>query len=291
MKSRYLIILLYCFFISITSYAQRGGRSLGKLSGGGSQFWLGVSSGINKSTPKVSESFSVIENTIDEINNEKEYSNSMLLGNQLGILLSADIKAGFGVSLQPQVANYIFGYSTETEWTSNDGSFSQKYSHENRLQYVQIPFQVKYDFIYSNLVGGFNDKLDIIKPFLFGGIAYSRLRNATKIITESGVNLDVTFERDPQTLDVTPQFIRTNWQALAGGGINVDINSFRITLIYTQQFGLNNISNVEERFTNSQQTQDFNDVNDDFNLNNWTLSLQAVFPLKFIYNPHFTKAK
>ena len=280
-----LVIIIFCF--AFTANAQ-----LGRLTKSHSQWWLGVMGGTNNTQAIPLQRFGVIESLSGE-NFDKNYSSSGLYGSQLGMILTYDIFAGIAVSIQPKLINYKFGYTSEYSWIDAENSFndfSVEFHHENKLQYVQIPLYIKYDFIPSNFIGG-SKKKDLIKPFIQFGGAYSFLTNAQKIVTEKGESNSNTYEKSSTTLDVSSQFISTEWQLQTGGGVNLDINSFRFAFVFNYHWGLNNIVEVNNRYSYLQQTSDVYDVYDDVILRGWSASVEAIFPLKFIYDPHFRKSK
>lgn len=281
---RFLLLLFLSGSLVCTAQLRRMTKSH-------SQWWLGVMAGTNQTKATPIERYSVFESTNGETS-DKNYNNNQLFASQLGLILTYDIFAGIGLSLQPKVITYKFGYENEYAWEDSDNNFnnfSVTYEHENKLQYVQIPLIVKYDFIASNF--GFGKKDNMFKPFIQFGGAYSMLRDAQKTVTEKGTNNLIEYEKAPNTLDVSPQFITSEWQLQAGGGLNIDINSFRFALVFNYHWGLNNITDKANRFNNHQQTTDFYDVYDDMNLRGWSGSIEAIFPLKFIYDPHYRKSK
>ena len=279
------------FAIILSLICVGANAQLGRSTKSRSQLWLGMLGGVNQTQATPLNRYSIIESTNGETN-EKNYLNKGYLGNQLGVLFTYDVFAGIALSLQPRIVNYSFAYESEYEWVDDANSFNDflvNYTHENKLQYLQIPFFIKYDVISSNFGFG-RRKKNMLKPFVQAGGAYSYLLQSQKKVTETGVNNLQDYEKSPYALDVSNQFINSEWQAIVGGGLNVDINSFRFAAVFNYHWGLNNVIDKDQRYSNLQQNTDSYDVYDNVNLRGWTASIHAIFPLKFIYDPHFKKS-
>ena len=242
------------------------------------QWWLGLKTGVNLTEP-VSEVpyavFSPINYDVSEL--RKKYSRFNKVGMQAGIEVTFYHK-GFSFSLQPNFRRQRFEYQNEYNWSNPevaDQTLALSYSQEVSLDYIEIPFFLKYDLM----------KDSKIRPFIEVGAFYGRLSGAEKKVSISGQDKASgginAFEGESLNVGADNLFIKSSAGVLGGAGINYDLWKIRVSLDVVYRYGLHNISDVQNRYSNN-SLSGIGDTMDDLSLNNLSISLGFLFPLRFI---------
>jgi hypothetical protein len=206
---------------------------------------------------------------------EKTYD-GMLPGGQAGITVSF-YHRGFSFIFEPAFKTQQFGYGTTYQWVSEqtpENSLEINYAHGVNLQYIQVPVFLRYDFLQGKF-----------RPFVQVGGFYNRLINAKKTVSTSGTDTASgtagSFQDQEVTFGATELFNKQNYGIAAGGGVSYDIWNVRFILAVNYMYGMNNITNAENRY-NGNPLVDTGDVMDDIHLRSIDVSLNCVFPLRFI---------
>ena len=241
------------------------------------QWWLGFRAGANltQAMPTTRYSgFSPINYDARQI--EKRYDSYNLTGGQAGLEITF-YHRGFSFSLQPNYRRQRFSYGNEFMWqdTENaDNSLELKYEQDNQLDYVEFPLLLKYDLTRGKL-----------RPFVQAGVYYATLSNANKSIEVTGTDYASggagPFDTEQSVIGAKDLFIKSSWGIAAGGGASFDFWNVRLIMDITYRRGMNNITNVRNRYTKN-KLAGIGDALDDMTLNNISFNFGFLFPLRFI---------
>ncbi|MBC7451180.1 MAG: PorT family protein, partial [Cytophagales bacterium] len=189
---------------------------------------------------------------------------------------------GFTLSFQPNYRRECYSYSNEYQWTdtSDASNFLQlTFNQEVRLDYIELPLFVKYDILHGGL-----------RPFVQAGFYYGILNSATKHLVVTGTDNasgnSRNFTQQDDVIGATDLFIKSSIGAAFGAGCSYKLGNVRLVLDATYRIGLNNITNVQNRYT-SNSLAGAGDVSDDLKLNNITFSFGILFPMKFLTSPAY----
>jgi outer membrane protein W len=242
------------------------------------QWWIGVKAGANWSKVNVMDRYSVIAPTNYELTSiSKKYDNFGLIGSQAALEVSFYFK-GFLLSFQPTYQQTRFSYTTHYEWTSTaeeNDRVELDYYQEQKVDYALFPLIVKYDITGNKL-----------RPYIQAGI-YSAMRlNATKSLSTSGVDYAAGGQNEfkTETIDVGVDdlFAKYHWGLIGGAGVNYNFkNHVRLNLDVMYKLGMSNISSTENRY-GSDRLAGVGDAMDDMKLDNLSVSLGCLFPLRFL---------
>lgn len=242
------------------------------------QFWLGFKAGANLSKANVEKTYSIIAPTNYEASTiGKQYDNYSLLGSQATIEVSFYFKR-FLLSFQPTYQHSRFSYSNSFEWTSTTEQADHvelKFEQEQKLDHAILPLIIKYD-IYGNR----------LRPYVQIGAYSAILLNATKSVTTTGVDNAAGGENQfaTETINVgaTDLFAKYHWGLLGGVGLNYNLgNNVRLNLDVIYKLGMSNISSTDNRY-GSDRLAGVGDAMDDLTLDNISVSLGCLFPMRFL---------
>jgi hypothetical protein len=277
----YFLVLIWMPH-SMTAQARKNNSKPGLKTGNTdtNQWWVGVRGGTNFSVaiPETSYSiFSYLQQTTPG-DDKKIYSSYNLPGLQFGFSVSWEFMKGLSVNLLPSYTSYRFDYSNSFRWYDPENTLKQVstyYRVETRLQYLELPLTIKYELMHGPF-----------KPYIHAGGYYGWLTDALKNINTT--NTDVASGSDTE-IDVTELSVgiedrtkKANYGIIGGVGFTQNIGNARIGLEINYQYGLQNLDNGEQKFTDSQLTTGAYDVSDDYSMNNLAFSMQVIIPLKFI---------
>lgn len=242
------------------------------------QWWLGLKTGINFSEADPIARFAVFS----PVNYEgqrlnKTYEQYKKASMQAGIEVTFYHK-GISFSLQPNYRRQRFSYENEYFWSNpeiEDQSLALFYSQTISLDYIEIPFSIKYDIL----------KTTKWRPFIQAGAYYGLLAGAEKSIAISGedkasggVN---KFEGESLQVGANDLFLKSSAGVLGGVGVNYDLWKIRVAFDIVYRHGLHNISNAKNRYSNN-SLSGLGDTMDDITLNNLSFNIGFLFPLRFI---------
>lgn len=242
------------------------------------QWWLGFKAGANTAKIKVEQPYAAISPTNYELSSlTKKYNNFSLIGSQASLEVSFYFK-GFLISFQPTYQYTRFSYDTHYAWTSSTDEKNNveiNYNHDQKVNYAILPLLIKYD-VYGNK----------LRPYVQAG-AYSAMRlNATKSVSTSGVDHASggrnEFTTETISVGADDQFAKYHWGLIGGAGVNYNFrNHVRLNLDIQYRYGMSNITSTSNRY-GSDRLAGVGDVMDDMLLNNISVSVGCLFPLRFL---------
>lgn len=239
------------------------------------QWWLGFRAGANLTSMEVTESFTTFS-PLNYALEPKEYESYANLGGQAGIEITF-YHRGFSFSLQPNYRRQIFEYSNFFQWQDAEvatNTLELRYDQQHRLDYLEIPFFLKYDITRGNF-----------RPFIQVGAYYAMLSGAEKSVQISGTDFASgnagLFENPEQSFGADDLFISSS-AGLAGGiGFSYDLWNVRIVFDVTYRQGLHSITDVRNRFSENPMSS-IGDAMDDLQFQNISSNIGILFPLRFI---------
>ncbi|WP_018342435.1 outer membrane beta-barrel protein [Cytophaga aurantiaca] len=241
------------------------------------QFYIGIRGGLNFTKANVLNSYSsfVSPSNPDE-HYTKTYKDYATPGGTFGLEFSFSYE-NFTASFQPNYRRQIYSYSNTYEWqdaNSAQNYLQLTYTQKTHLNYIELPLFIRYNIV----AGGF-------KPFVQAGFYYAILNGATKQLDIEGVDhsggTSRNFSQPSSIIGADNLFIKSSIGAALGLGTTYKVGNIRLILDATYRLGLNNISNVQNRYS-ANPLSGAGDVSDDIKLNNITISFGCLFPMKFV---------
>jgi len=242
------------------------------------QWWLGFKAGANLSKATVEKTYSVIAPTNYEPSTiGKDYDNFNLVGSQATLEVSFYYKR-FLISFQPTYQHSRFAYSNSFVWESTaeqNNRVELNFKQEQKLDHAILPLILKYDIFGNRL-----------RPYVQIGAYSAILINATKSLTASGIDNAAGGENEfrSETINVGAKdlFAKYHWGLLGGVGVNYNLgNNVRLNLDVIYKYGMSNISSTENRY-GSDRLSGVGDAMDDLTLDNLSVSIGCLFPLRFL---------
>jgi len=282
------ILLACCLMITISVFSQEKKRKAstynkkkqekGDVKFLDKQWWIGVKAGPNWSKVNVTNRYSVVSPTNYELTAiSKKYDNFGLVGTQATIEVSFYFK-GFLLSFQPTYQHTRFSYTNHYEWTT-EGSETNRvaldFYQEQKVDYAVFPLLVKYDIAGNNL-----------RPYVQAGV-YSAMRlDASKSVSTSGIDYAAggknEFKTEPVDVGADDLFAKYHWGLLGGVGVNYNFrNHVRLNLDVMYKLGMSNITSTQNRYS-SDRLSGVGDAMDDMKLDNLSVSIGCLFPLRFL---------
>jgi len=271
--SKFSIFLLLAF-LSTAAIGQRkpSGNPLEDFLD--TQFWLGLKMGVNytQAFPETRNTgFSPIDYSADSL--EKSYDDFALPGAHMGLEMNFYHK-GFSVSFQPAYKRSRYSYSSELEWRgeSSGNQFVTRYDVEQRLDLIELPLMLKYDFIRSGK----------IRPFLMVGGFHSFVISAQKEIDITQIDFSsgtpLRSDGGNSTLGVKDSF-----QSFSGvsGGIGVNLDYWNIRTVFEINYK-HSLTSATKTNTQQNELASLGETNDEIFLRDFNVSLGFVFPFRFI---------
>lgn len=241
------------------------------------QWWLGFKAGANTSmaNPETRFSgFSPINYAPGTI--EKEYGEFDSWAGHAGLEITF-YHQGFSFSFQPNYRRQRFAYTNNFQWAADTMStpgLTLQYKQDHKLDYIELPIMIKYDLT----KGAF-------RPFIFAGGYYAILVGANKHVeltgTDAASGVVGPFETQDFIIGAEDLFIKSSAGVLGGVGFSYDFWNIRLSLDAAYRYGLNNITDVKNRYSNTELTG-MGDAPDDITIDNISISLSCLFPLRFI---------
>jgi len=240
------------------------------------QWWLGFKSGANLTKAIPTQRFSVIvPSDYNPALNDKVYAAFTEWGFQATLFTGFYYK-GFMFTFQPTYRQSAYSYQNQFEWDEPANATDRlvlTYAQTQRLDFLDLPLVLTYEF------GGRK-----LRPFIQAGVFYSVITNAIKQVTVSGTDYASggthTFANEPLILGAKDLF-NPYWGALTGVGLNYALGNVRLTLDASYRFGLSNIANAANRFSND-RLNGIGDALDDVRIDNIVVSAGCLFPLRFL---------
>jgi len=283
-----LNLLLLCFIVAVAAFGQEKKRKPSAYNQHKQnkedekflekQWWLGFKAGANLSKANVDKTYSIISPTNYEPSTiGKKYEDYNLVGSQATIEVSFYFKR-FLLSFQPTYQHSRFVYTTQFVWSSDDEVTNRvelNFEQEQKLDHAILPLIIKYD-VYGNK----------LRPYVQLGAYSAILINATKSITATGIDNaaggENEFQNEAINVGATDLFAKYHWGLLGGVGVNYNLaNNVRLNLDILYKYGMSNISSTENRY-GSDRLAGVGDAMDDLTLDNISISIGCLFPMRFL---------
>lgn len=243
------------------------------------QWWLGIKAGPTLSGVEETKVYDVIQPIdYDGTINKKTYSNFKDLGTQVSLEAGFYFK-GFTFTFQPAFHKNNFQYSNQYLWGSTTVPTNQlqlNYSHTIKLDYLVLPFDIRYEFTRTKL-----------RPYIHAGVYSTLLIQGVKEISISGTDQASggvnPFKDQPLELGATNLFSKNNWGIQGGLGACYTVGNVRFILDLNYMYGMSNITSANNRYSND-SLAGVGDVLNDFKLSSLNASVGCLFPLRFLEN-------
>lgn len=276
---RYCWIFLLVGCLSAEGFAQKSNRRSGVGGFTASQWYVGISSGINRLQPKMQERHSEIDLWNTESLETKDYSSSdQPMGYQIGLVTIFSPARFLQISLNPSYAQQRWGYRTQYTWNDTENqnyTYELEHNHQYKLHYLQLPLTARYVFLPKRW-----------KPFVQGGIQYQFRVDATKELQSSGIDYTsgsaISLKTENQSTNAVQLFNQSQWAAKAGGGIYYHFTGFMAGVEVNYYYGLQNIADDQTRYSATRDFQGLGNVLDDIRLSGQEVTFQLVFPMKYL---------
>jgi hypothetical protein len=200
-------------------------------------------------------------------------------GLQWNVILEYALTRNFSLSLQPALSEMLFKYKNRYEW-EGEGNITRieaKFNHHQRMNYVEIPLLLKYQFERSKL-----------KPYIqmggFFGILYLAHKSIESDITQTLTDSKKIDEKETiKDITIMKQIKNYHVGFLLGGGIGIDtgIKGLRLGVEVNYKQGLNNIVDEAHRYDNHKLVYGYYDVFDDMKLRTVDLTIKVLLPISF----------
>ncbi len=241
------------------------------------QWWLGFKAGPNLSKPIVENPYYIISPTnYEETSVSKEYENFKSIGSQVAFEVTFYFRR-LSLSFQPTYRTCVFAYTNDYTWSDpreSGNHLELHYNQKQKVAWLDWPLIAKYEFQAGQIV-----------PYVQAGVHSSLLLDATKKVTISGTDYasggEHEFKSEPVIIGATDLFAKYHWGIVAGGGIYYPLGNVRLNLDIAYRIGMSNISSTENRYA-SDRLSGVGDSLDDMKLDNLTVSVGCLFPLRFL---------
>lgn len=276
------VSLIVCCCLLITSFATAQIKFKSKKAGSsnGSQWWVGVKAGANFTNPNIMERYDVFSFTNQNApeNALNQYKNFSSVGTQFGFIIAFEFINNFSAAISPALATYKYQYETSFSWVSLENNIQTvdiEYTHNTDLQYLDVPLTFRYQLLKGKT-----------KPYIQAGAYIGHLLKATRStneeIVDNATGGNTIYEKNEYAGNAEDFFIKPNWGLMGGILVTHNFGNARIGMSANYRYGMNNITDVKNRFSDSQFLTGTFNAQDDIKLNNIEISLICVIPLKFI---------
>jgi len=274
----FTILLLFTLALASTGIAQK--RKPARKPGSNSDFlktqwWLGIRSGINYTNVTPLErfpGFNPVNYDAEQL--DKDYQDFTMPAFHVGLDVTF-YHAGFSISTLPTFMRHNITYTSGTAWIGDTDNerFETDYETNQSVTFIDLPLTVKYDFLSGK-----------IRPFLMAGGFYSFVFDANKSVnineTDFASGAPITYERTNINLNNRNEFVN-NWGVLGGIGASFDFWNIRTVIDIQYRHSFNSVVNASERYQESVFSS-FGEIQDDYNITNYSGSISFVFPLRYI---------
>lgn len=242
-----------------------------------SQWYLGFFGGTNFAKSVPTETYSVLTKLQrQQAESSKEHSGYTQIGAQAGLVFQYSSN-GFNISINPGIHSINFQHTSASGWadsTDPNNTVDVMYTHNTRLNYFEFPLSFHYDLLKEK-----------IRPYIGIGGYYGILINASRTIDRSGTDQASGgpggFSDQSTTMGLRDSYITSSVGIYGHIGASYDPGNIRIFIDLGYKYGLNNITNTENRYTNNALTS-IGDAMDDIRIETIYFNLGVAFPLKFI---------
>ncbi len=279
---KYLLVLL-CSILFVTATAQPKRKAANfNFSGRENpflrqQWWIGLKGGVNVSSVKVDQSYSIIAPTNYSADvSKKKYEKWKPMGTQIGLEATYAFR-GFSASIQPTYGTTRFRYENNYSWTDAEipeNHLDLRYEHDQQISHLYLPLIFKYEF-----------HLTAFSPYIQVGAYSAFLLGATKSVEVSGTDYASggtnEFQYEQVTVGAKDLFAPNHWGIVAGGGVYYNIGNIRLNLDVQYRIAQSQMNSGENRYKND-RLSGIGDAMDDINVNAIAVSFGTLFPLRFL---------
>jgi hypothetical protein len=285
MQKIYLVVILT--FISLGSLAQGKNKSESynrpKSKKNQNQFlqqqwWLGFKAGFNLAQASPTKRYTILTPTNYPASaSDKVYNSFTETGMQVSLEITYYYKA-FYFSFQPSYISSNFTYFNEFQWINPlniNETLTQTYNQNQKVEYADLPFLVKYDITGSTL-----------RPYVQLGVFYSILLNAVKTVQVSSIDRasgGTNVINDKPSINGVKDLFSNYWGLVGGAGLAYQLGNVRLVLDATYRQSMSNIVNPQNRFSNGDLSS-LGYAQDDLSLKNISISLGVLFPMRYLSN-------
>jgi hypothetical protein len=181
------------------------------------------------------------------------------------------------LSFQPTYRQSKFVYTNHYEWTDNESASNSlvlNYEQVQKTEHMLFPLLVKFDLTKTKL-----------RPYIQAGGFAASLINADKSVTISGTDYasggENEFSSEPIIVGAKDLFAKTYYGLIGGAGLNYHQGNIRLNLDVMYQYGMTNITSTTGRYSND-RLAGVGDIMDDMTMDNITISIGCLFPLRFL---------
>lgn len=270
------IIILGTGHEALSGMAEKTGKSL--VTGNGSlnniNLIIGIRGGINFAQPIVLEHFDVIQGNDPTVVYSKDYSPLYVnLGYHYAFVFMVYLKQTLSLSFEPAMASYRYKYRSSADWT-NGGDPTDYITftadHSNTINYLEFPLTIRQEI-------GSKD----FKPFISFGLTYGyRLTAAKKMeysINQNQGTASIPIESSTVISNNSDSYIHSRFAVAAGFGFLYSVGPANLMLSADFSFGLNNIVDESQRYSNPSITSGMYDVQDNIRLSAVNITLGILF--------------
>ena len=250
----------------------------------GTQWYIGVITGVNFAQATVVEPHSEFSLMNTTITTEKDYQLAEVRpGYTAGVSGTVAFTPYIQGALSARYNNLKYAYRQMYTWSDPENEENQLIIddlHTLSLGYVEMPLQVRYAFPINRL-----------KPFAQAGLVYGRLVGARKALvsynTDYASGGAVESVSHQQTSDVRASYIKSHAAYTLGGGLAYNFGGLMLVAEANYQRGFHTITNAQTRYTATRHLEGMGHVPDDVIINALSGSVSFLFPLKFLTNKSF----
>jgi hypothetical protein len=206
----------------------------------------------------------------------KDYEQFRSIGSQVSFEVTFFFRR-FSLSFQPTYRTSVFVYTNDYVWQDANVAGNRLELHYNQKQkvaWLDLPLMAKYEFDVGRVI-----------PYVQGGVYSSTLLDATKEVMVSGVDFgsggEHEFETEAVIVGATDLFAKYHWGAVFGAGVYYPLGNVRLTFDVAYRMGMSNISSTNNRY-GSDRLSGVGDSLDDLKLDNLSVSVGCLFPLRFL---------
>jgi hypothetical protein len=235
---------------------------------------VGLRGGINFTQPLVMDHFEVIQGNDPAVAYNKDYSPLFVNpGYHYAFVFMVYLKKTLSLSFEPAMASYRYKYRLSTDWTSGGDPtdyIAYTADHSNAVNYLEFPLTIRQE------IGGKD-----LKPFVSIGLIYGYRLTAVKkmeySIDRNQGTVSIPIESNTVISNNTDTYIHSRFAVAAGFGFLYSLGPANMMLSADFSFGLNNIVDESQRYSNPSITSGMYDVQDNIRLSALNITLGILF--------------
>lgn len=241
------------------------------------QLFMGVTTGLNYSFAKATDSYSILMPTTNSASTafEKKYDKIFQNnGNQFGIHLLYGITKNISVVAQPSYITGRFAYISSYTWTDTVESmdFSRELHHTQKISYFTIPVMARWDFTISQF-----------SPFVqVGAFADFRSRGYKSVRYDNVIDGEVADDETNVSTEMlmTQHLNKSNLGLMGGIGITYFTKHIIFGFESNFRYGFKPLINDQMRFSDlTGFTTQHLDVLDQVKWGTWSFQFSVKLPI------------